>query len=388
MRVLLFLTPPDARGATASGVMRYLYELKSAMGPEVEYLYLDPPSPHAATAAEQANATPIPKRRRYLPASLALLLGFMRDTWRQSRRMRVYRDKVDLIHVVAAGCEIHNLAARLAGFKHILSTVQALPSDEPYAMHWVRRLIEYSSFHAAHRYIVVTDATAAGWHARARLDRGRTVTIFNAMRQPDYTGYDRAAYRTRLGVPPGAFVIGICARLHRMKGHFVLLESYKKILAKQNKAKPEVLLLLAGEGPERAAIERKIAELDIGDHVRMIGHWDDPVGFAGAIDLNVLPSIEMETIGYQNIEAMFAGVPSVVSDYGGMKEIIEPSGGGLVVPAGDSAALAAAILHYIQDPAAALHAGTAALAYAKANLTADIMARKTMAVYKEIQSRE
>jgi glycosyltransferase involved in cell wall biosynthesis len=82
---------------------------------------------------------------------------------------------------------------------------------------------------------------------------------------------------------------------------------------------------------------------------------------------------------------MFAGVPSVVSDFGGMKELINASGGGKVVPARDVRALSAALTAYIHVPALSRIEGQKAEKYALGHLTAEEMARSTVEVYRQWQ---
>lgn len=408
MRVLLIPTPPGPADATTSGVARYLRELSTgANAGTVEYVFARHDRFNIAAPAEESVRAKPPRpgaEPKLHPGRL--FLGYLRDAWRVSRLIRPYRPQVDLIHIVADGCEVYNIAARLAGFRRIVTTTQGLFGQDPWAQHWVRRFYERLNFRCADHHIMVSGATYEGWNRRVGIQRSKVTIIFNGMTPADYTGYDRAAYRMRLGIREPAFVIGICARLHWMKGHLVLLEAFKRLI-EEYKVKgirckaddPATLhltpctfhslsLLIAGEGPERPVIERKIAELGIGDFVRLIGHWDDPVGFAGAIDLNVLPSVEQETIGYQNIEAMFAGVPSVVSDFGGMKEIIGPSGGGRIVPARDQKALANAIRCYLEDPETCRRDGESARRFALASLTAEVMVQKTLEIYNKIMKAE
>lgn len=386
MRVLLIPSPPDPANATASGVARYLRELTvNTAGGSVEYVFAHGDRFNTMAPGEEYVHLKL-KRPAINPklSPVRLSLGYLRDAWRISKLIRPYRSKVDLVHIVADGCEVYNIAARLAGFRRIVTTTQGLFGQDPWAQHWVRRFYEWLNFRCAHHHIMVSEATYSGWNARVGVRRTKVTIVFNGMSPPDYAGYDRAAYRQRLGVKEPAFVIGICARLHWMKGHVFLLESCNKIRVEKHKAKTPVLLLIAGEGPERATIARKIAELGIGDHVRLLGHWDDPTGFAAAIDLNVLPSIEQETIGYQNIEAMFAGVPSVVSDFGGMKEIIGRSGGGRIVPVGRAVELCQAIQFYLDHPEERIADGQKAREFAYQHLTAESMCAKTLDVYREV----
>jgi glycosyltransferase involved in cell wall biosynthesis len=144
------------------------------------------------------------------------------------------------------------------------------------------------------------------------------------------------------------------------------------------------ILLVVGEGPERASIERRIAELGLSENVRMLGHRDDVFELVSALDILVQPSVTLEAFPYSVVEAMFAGVPSVVSDVGGAKEIVNASEGGYVVPKGDGAALADALSRYIDDEGKRRADGACARRFAENNLTASKMADATLDVYERL----
>lgn len=392
LRVLLVPGPPPD-GRIENGLDRYLDALVKGIQGRVEWRFLE--DPHYARGSEkkwEMPANPEPPKPRwsllhFVPRSIRLFLGYARDTGRLARLLRPYRRQVELIHVNRVGCETQTIAARLAGFGHVVTTIHNLPGD--HAPNLVERLVERLSFACGTRHIAVSNATFETWQRRIGLKRNKTATIYNGMDPEPFPDFGRRAYRAQFTSDPDtAFIIGICARLHKMKGHFVLLESCSKIPAKQNKAKPEVLLLIAGEGPERAAIERRIAELGLGDNVKLLGHRTDAARFIAALDLHVLPSVSLESMPYAVIEAMYAGVPQVVSDIGGMKEILAASGGGRIVPSGDPGALADAILYYMNNADARRGAGQKARLFAEQHLTAESMARKTLEVYEGILKAE
>ena len=479
IKVLLVPCPPPS-GKIGSGVDRYLDALNRTMNSDVQYLGLDDPQNIRESIVAEAAPTSKASRPRFrlihlLPRNITLLMGYARDAWRFSRLLRAYRDQVDLIHVNRVGCEVQSIAAKLAGFKRIVTTIHNLPGESE-KDNWVCRLVEWLSFKCGDVHIAVSEATYEAWRERVGLRRrretldyrlqtidlsgahggrtlcelsyvrgsdkprppkdllqrskvyglwskvcsrrlnGKCVVIYNGMDPEDLTGFDRRSYRGQFCEDSDhTFIIGICARLHRMKGHVVLLEAFAKLLkefeqkeTKETKGRklvsaegerinsssfplfPSVqtpdfsscLLLIAGSGPEEARIKAKIAELGLDAHVRLLGHRNDAERFAACLDLNVLPSVELETVGYSVIEAMFQGVSSVVSDVGGMKELIRASGGGRVVPARDVEALAEAMTTFVNDPVLREQAGHVAQEYARRELTAGKMAGLTLGVYQ------
>jgi glycosyltransferase involved in cell wall biosynthesis len=371
----------------------------------VDFIFLD--DPHYARGPDKRweahYAPPKPRWRiiNYVPYAIRLLLGEARETWRLSRLMRPYRDQADVIHVNRVGCELQTIAAKLAGFKKVLTTIHNLPDDDPYARYWVRRLIERLSFNCGDFHIAVSEATRNAWMKRVGLESSKCARIYYGIVPEDLKQFDRTAYRRQLGIEADAFVAGICARLHRMKGHLILLQAFSKLLAERSSPPPAQcsstptlqhsitpLLLLAGEGPERANIEAKIQELNLGAHVRMLGHRSDAFRFIASLDVHVLPSIDLETVGLSTIEAMFAGVAPIVSDVGGIKELLAAAGGGQVVPARDVAALANALHHYFRHPEARRADGERLRQYAEEHLTAHKMANETLKIYEMMLKKE
>lgn len=116
----------------------------------------------------------------------------------------------------------------------------------------------------------------------------------------------------------------------------------------------------------------------------MQGHVDDSMRFMASIDVHVHPSVFLEAMPYAVIEAMFAGVPQIVSDVGGAPEVIRASGGGCVVRRGDATALADAMVRYADDRQSRTEAGCRAREYACRHLTAGLMAQRTVHVYGEL----
>jgi glycosyltransferase involved in cell wall biosynthesis len=154
---------------------------------------------------------------------------------------------------------------------------------------------------------------------------------------------DKAAAKAALGVS-GPLIASVGA-LIPLKGHRVAIAAMREL--------PEATLLIAGEGPERAALERQAAEY--GNRVRLLGtlpHHELPA-LLGAADAMVLAS-EREGLANVWVEALACGTPLVISDAGGAREVVDRAEAGLIV-ARDPAAVAAALRRLIDrqfDPAA------------------------------------
>lgn len=157
---------------------------------------------------------------------------------------------------------------------------------------------------------------------------------------PDLAGAAPAA----LPVPPGVPVVLAMGRLHPNKGFDLLIRALALL--------PGVHAVIAGEGPERAALTRLAARLGVVARLHLLGWRGDQAGLLAACDLLACPS-RQEVLGNVVIEAFSAGCPVVAASVGGPAELIVPGQSGLLVPPEDPAALAGALGRVIEERALA-----------------------------------
>ena len=155
---------------------------------------------------------------------------------------------------------------------------------------------------------------------------------------------------------------GFLGRLHAQKGLDVLLAAMPLAL----KNLPTLKLVIAGDGPERGRLATQSLSLGLSDRVIFTGELDRPEEALAACDCLALPS-RWEGMPNAVLEAMAAGLPVVASAVGAVPELVVtgkvdqnvPGETGLVVPPGDSGALAAALVAALQDPERAAAMGRA-----------------------------
>lgn len=135
-------------------------------------------------------------------------------------------------------------------------------------------------------------------------------------------------------------------RLAAVKGVAVLLDA----LAAARKHRPDLHLTLIGDGPERPALEQRVHDMGLADAVTFAGYkaQDEVATTLQSVDALVLPSFA-EGVPVVLMEGMAAGLPVVATQVGGVGELVTHSETGLLVPPGDSAVLAAALLHLMED---------------------------------------
>lgn len=166
--------------------------------------------------------------------------------------------------------------------------------------------------------------------------------------------------RRKLGLPADGPLIGIVGRLQPWKGMHVLIDALPKVRTKH----PDARAVIVGGpfGDDTSYPEKLRAQADalgIADAVTFAGPQDNVPEWVQAMDIFVHAS-DNEPFGIVIIEGMALGKPTVAADSGGPREIIVPEKQGLLTPFGDSDALAAALVRYLDDPAWAATVGAAA----------------------------
>ena len=183
--------------------------------------------------------------------------------------------------------------------------------------------------------------------------------------------------REALGVPEGVPLVGSIGALVGHKDHGNLVSA----LAIALKDVPDLHLAIAGEGALRPAIEARIAELGVGDRVRLLGHRDDAPRVLRALDVYVSSSWS-EGLGTSVLEGLACGVPVVATLAGGAAEMVLDGETGLLIPARDPEALAGGIVRMLCDKALAQTVVANAKAHVLAHFTVDKMVEGNIAVYE------
>jgi glycosyltransferase involved in cell wall biosynthesis len=188
----------------------------------------------------------------------------------------------------------------------------------------------------------------------------------------------------RLDSRYGRNMIFACRQLFPRKGIRYLIEAAAQLKA----SFPDLKLVLAGDGFERPDLARLATQLGIGADVTFLG-WVPNASLPAyyrAAAISVIPSLE-EGFGIPAAEAMGCEVPVVASDAGGLPEVVEHGVTGLVVPRGDSSALAAAIGSLLSDPERRRLMGRAGRERALRLFDWDRTAEQFEAIYRDLGAR-
>lgn len=150
--------------------------------------------------------------------------------------------------------------------------------------------------------------------------------------------------RQRLHLPE-RFSLCIVATLRDWKGHDDLLQALQGL--PQNL--PDWQLLVVGDGPRRAHLERCVVELALQERVIFAGNVDDVPSWLASADLFVLPSFGHEGVPQSIMQAMAAALPVISTPVGAIAEIVSDAVTGLLVPARDVHALQEALVRLMKD---------------------------------------
>lgn len=180
---------------------------------------------------------------------------------------------------------------------------------------------------------------------------------------PDLSG----ATPERLDVPDGVPLLLALGRLHRNKAFDTLVRALARI--------PRAHAVIAGDGPERAALTALAREMGVADRLHLPGWRSDTAALLAGCDMLLCPS-RSEVLGNVVIEAFSARRPVVAAASDGPRELIAPGESGLLVPVDDPAALAESVRMLLAKPelAARLAEGGRA-AFEREHAEAPVVAR-------------
>jgi len=303
---------------------------------------------HAVAHAKGVNLVLTPHLLR--PIRPLTDLRALADLTRFIRRGRFH---IVHTHATKAGI-VGRLAARMAGVPIVVHTLHSLVFHEYQSGLANRTYVALKKLCAplTHQFISVSQATARGAIAAGIGDPARHAVVLSGMDlEPFLTAenrIERAAARRRFGVPPEAPVVGKIARLFPLKGHAEFMEAAARVHAQR----PDVHFLLVGDGILRAELAAEASRRGLGSVVH----------FAGLVPAAEIPAalIAMDVVVHTSLreglarvlpQALAAGRPVVTFALDGAPEVIEDGRSGYVVPALDTAALAARVLALLDDPA-------------------------------------
>jgi len=277
------------------------------------------------------------------------LVGDLRTIWTLYRLMRRYQPDVVHTHTAKAGFT-GRVAAWLAGVPVIVHTFHGHVFRGYFspAKTKIFLLLERLTARLSDAVITLTEALkreiADEFHVTRR---DRIVVLPLGFDLSPFLSAERknGAFRREWGIPDNALLIGIVGRMVPVKNHALFLEAAAKVRA----ARPDARFALVGDGELRAEIEARADSLGLREAVIFTGWQRDLARVYADLDALVISSVN-EGTPVSVIEALASGCPVITTAVGGLPDLLEGGKLGALVPSGDAAALAAALLDPTTPP--------------------------------------
>ncbi|HJQ91903.1 MAG TPA: glycosyltransferase family 4 protein [Acidimicrobiia bacterium] len=343
----------------------------SAPGPDVPFL-----------SARGIRHIPLPASTRRFS-----LLADLRSVWQLVRILR--NERLDVLHTHNPKPGLYGrIVGRLLGVPIVINTVHGLYATETDRL--AKRLVVYLLEAVASRFSdleLIQSAEDVATIKRLRLasrDKvrylGNGVDLDRFVGEPDETM--RQAKRRELGLDSSAVVVGCVARLVAEKGIHELVEAYKM------RTQDYELVVVGPPDPSKEdAIDRSKLEAAERSGVRFLGHRDDVDELYLAFDIFVLPSYR-EGFPRAAMEAAASGLPLVVTDVRGCREVVEDGVNGTLVPARDPGALATAVDSLVKNPDLRNEMGRSGARRARQHFDERDVVERVLLAYLEVAGRK
>lgn len=378
--------PPQVVG----GLGRHVADLSEALvklGEEVHVLTQDAPG---APLLENVNGVHVHRLKMYGPAGrdfvesathlnlnmLEVVLGLVRQGY-----------TFDLIHS-------HDWLAAYAGkaLKHgllrpLVATIHATEFGRNHGLHndLQRQIsnLEWWLTYEAWKVICCSQYMKGEIQYIFQVPTDKIRMIPNAVKASDFAirdAFDRLIFRRRYAAD-NERIIYYVGRLVHEKGVDTLIEAVPRVLARF----PQAKFVIAGKGPAEFALRERAHRLGVSQRIYFAGFVDDLTRnrLYACSDVAVVPSL-YEPFGIVALEAMAAGVPVVVSDTGGLSEVVRHAENGLRAYPGNPESLADNILAYLKSPRYAGYIEEQAAREVREKYNWSLVARKTLEVYEAV----
>jgi glycosyltransferase involved in cell wall biosynthesis len=260
------------------------------------------------------------------------------------------------------------IAARIAGVPSIVSTRHSLVAPPHQA---VAELKYRVAAHFCDWVVGICDATVSNLKAIRSAPARKIVRVYNGT--SPLTRAAKEDWPQKRG-----FTLVYVGRIEPVKNHALLLQAFHAALTQM----PELRLWMVGDGSERVAMERLASELEISEQVTFWGQHLDVAPFFSAADAFIMSS-QSEGLPISLLQAFSLGLPAIVTDVGGMAEVVKLSQAGFTVSATDPAEMAAAILQMAWSEATQAEFSANAKAAFDAHFTLQTMADGYMELYRD-----
>ena len=303
-------------------------------------------------------------RKTGVPFHVLQLDPGLRRPWHVFAIERHLRElRPDIVHTFLLTASLYGrLGAILAGVPIIIGTeVNIYEHKWPHHAFAERLLMRGTD-----RVVVSAESVRDFYIQQVHAAPDKVDVIYNAVDWSQLqTTSSREAMRASVGVPAGAPLAGIIARLTEQKAHRYLFDA----MAATPGLAP-LHLLVVGDGELRDELRGRAEKLGLSDRVHFLGARRDLGDLLASIDLFVMPSL-WEGLPLSMVLAMGAGLPVVATRVAGIPEVVQDGATGMLVPPADVPALGSALARLVADPALRQTMGAAAAAFVRPRFGVD-----------------
>ena len=285
------------------------------------------------------------------------------------------RERADVVHnYLLRANAVGSVAARLAGIPVVLCSKRGCHE---------RRGLELAGARLgnwlADRVTANADAVREFVHDNEGCPLRKFVVIPSGVDTERFQPTPGDDYKTRLGLPPHAPVVGIVTRMRVRKG----VEEFLRAMIQVRERHPMVQTVIVGEVELDPDLRQLVTKSGMDDALHLLGRRSDMPEVLSAFDVFVLSSHD-EGMSNAILEAMAMEKPVVATDVGGTGEVIRDGQSGLLVPPKDSAALAVAINEMLVAPERAREMGRLGRRIVRDGFSAQTMVRQMEELYLQL----
>jgi len=201
--------------------------------------------------------------------------------------------------------------------------------------------------------------------------RGKTLTIHKG-HEVDWYNPERIVSRTKMGIPEEAFLLSCVCNIRPRKGITDLVKAMELL--------PENVHLLLVGNINDSNLQKLLERSPSAGRIHCAGFQPEAWRYGSSGDVFVMPSLKREGLPKGVIEAMAQGVPAIVTDVGGMPEIVEDNRSGFVIRPGNPEIIAEKVFSYINDPSLLKSHGK----QARARIEENFNISRTVEAYKKL----
>lgn len=364
LRIVMVL-PSLIRAGMEVVTSRLAVEL-TQMGHQVHVLCLEDTGP----LAEELSAAGVPVRLIRTP-------GVWTNFAPTDLTQQFASLKPDVVHSHSGVWLKAARAAHLAGIPRVVHTVHGLLTVEP----WYTPVVMRLAARVTARVVAVSDSVRRYLVDTVGLPSGRVEVVLNGI---DTRSFFPSAGTERdrvLGRKVSGPVVGCVARFDPIKNHELLLDAF----ALARRSHPDAALVLVGDGDTRAALEQRARRSDLDGSVVFTGDRRDTPDLYRCFDVFALTS-KLEGTSMSILEAMATGCCVIATDVGGSGALLDRGAAGVLVPSGDTTALADRLSALLADADQRRTFGDAARSRVISNYSQRTMALQYLAIYRALIS--